>query len=99
MIVETGKIYTIKLTTGEEIVTKVLEIGSEDLIIENPIVTVLTPKGLQMMPCLFSAAMDQKIRLNKSSCVMLAQCRDDVSNSWIHATTGIEPVTRKIITG
>ena len=99
MMVETGKIYTIKLATGEEIVTKVVEMESDFLIIENPIVTVLTPKGLQMMPGLFSAEMDQKVKLNKNSCVMLARCREDVGNSWIQATTGIEPVTRQIITG
>jgi hypothetical protein len=98
---ETGNIYTFKLTTGEEIVAKYLGENSADgyLVIQHPILTVLSPQGLQMMPGLFSANLDTDIKLNKNSWVLIAECREDVRNSWIQATTGIAPVTKKIITG
>lgn len=100
-ILEPNNIYTIKLTTGEEVVARyVSENTSEGYItIEHPILTVLSPQGLQMMPGLFSANLDQPVRLNNNSWVLIAECREDVSNSWIQATTGIAPVTKKIITG
>ena len=96
---ETNTIYTIKLITGEEMVTKILEIEQDHMLIEHPILTVISPQGLQMMPGLFSANQDKTVRLNNASWAMIAETREDVRNSWIQATTGIAPVTKQIITG
>jgi hypothetical protein len=99
MNLELNTIYTFKLNTGEELVAKLLEVTPDHMIIEHPILTVLSPQGLQMMPGLFSANMDQTVRLNNSSWAMIAETRDDVRDSWIQATTGIAPVRKQIITG
>ena len=99
MKLETNTIYTFKLNTGEELVAKLTAIEPDYLQIEHPIMTVLSPQGLQMMPGLFSANLDKSIRLNNSSWAMIADTREDVRNSWIQATTGIAPVTKQIITG
>ena len=99
MNLTTNEIYTFKLNTGEELVARILEIHADSMQIENPILTVLSPQGLQMMPGLFSANQDDKVLLNNSSCAMIAKPRDDVRDSWIQATTGIAPVRKQIITG
>jgi hypothetical protein len=99
MNIEIDQIYTFKLNTGEELVARLVESHSDHMIIEHPILTVLSPQGLQMMPGLFSANMDKKLRLNNSSWAMIAETRDDVRDSWIQATTGIAPVRKQIITG
>jgi hypothetical protein len=99
MTLELDQIYTFKLTTGEELVARLVEILPDHMIIQHPILTVLSPQGLQMMPGLFSANMDQKLRLNTASWAMIAETRDDVRDSWIQATTGIAPVRKQIITG
>jgi len=99
MKIETDKIYTFKLNTGEELVARIQQINHDHLVIEHPILTVLSPQGLQMMPGLFSANMDKKVQLNNSSWAMIAETRDDVRDSWIQATTGIAPVRKQIITG
>lgn len=99
MNLEINRIYTFKLATGEEIVTKVLEIDSTFFKIDHPISCILSPQGLQMMPGLFSANMDTPMQLNKSSVVLAAEAREDVRNSWIQATTGITTVSKQIITG
>ena len=93
------EIYTFKLLTGEEFVAKIEEIQDDYMIISHPILTVLSPQGLQMMPALFSANLDKLVRLNNSSWAMIAETREDVRNSWIQATTGIAPVSKQIITG
>jgi hypothetical protein len=95
------KIYTIKLTTGEEIVTKLTAINTEDdyICVNHPILTVVSPQGLQMMPGLFSADLSHDVLLNNCCWVFIAEPRQDVRDSWIEATTGIKPVTKKIITG
>lgn len=94
-----GEIYTIKLTTGEEIVTRITNMTGDTIEILNPILTVLSAQGLQMMPGLFSANLNHPVTLNKNSWVLMADTREDVRNSWIQATTGIAPVTKQIITG
>lgn len=99
MTITPNEIHTFKLTTGEEIVTKVITVTDDHIEIDQPISAVLGPQGLQLMPSLFSARMDQTVRLNISSWVMVAQVREDVRNSYVQATTGIAPVTKQIITG
>ena len=99
MTLELDQIYTFKLNTGEELVARLVEIHTDHMMIQHPILTVLSPQGLQMMPGLFSANMDQLLRLNNASWAMIAETRDDVRDSWIQATTGITPVRKQIITG
>lgn len=99
MTITPNEIYTIKLSTGEEIVTRIISQDPAGLTIENPILCVISPQGLQMMPGLFSANMDKNVRLNSSSWALIADTRDDVRNSWIQATTGIAPASKKILTG
>jgi SPX domain protein involved in polyphosphate accumulation len=99
MNIELDQIYTFKLNTGEELVAKLAAINLDHLLIQHPILTVLSPQGLQMMPGLFSANMDKTVRLNNTSWAMIADTRDDVRDSWIQATTGIAPVRKSIITG
>jgi hypothetical protein len=94
-----NEIYTFKLTTGEEIVARLVAQDDETLTLEHPILCALSPQGLQMMPALFSANIDKKVRLNNASWAMIADTRDDVRNSWIQATTGIAPASKTILTG
>ena len=99
MKLETNNIYTFKLNTGEELIARVVEIAPDHMIIEHPILTVISQQGLQMMPGLFSADLGQNVRLNNVSWAMIAETRQDVRDSWIQATTGIAPIRKQIITG
>jgi hypothetical protein len=99
MKLETNNIYTFKLNTGEELIARIVEIGPDHMIIEHPILTVISQQGLQMMPGLFSADLGQNVRLNNASWAMIAETRQDVRDSWIQATTGIAPIRKQIITG
>ena len=93
------EVFTFKLLTGEEFVAKILEINADHMIIDSPIMTVISPNGLQMMPALFSSVQGPRVRLNNHSWAMIAETREDVRDSWIQATTGIAPVRKQIITG
>ena len=99
MNITNDEIYTFKLVTGEEFVARVIAQHSTHIEINQPISTVISPQGLQMMPSLFSANLDKNVQLNSNAVVMTATVREDVRNSYIQATTGIAPVSRQIITG
>jgi len=96
---EPSEIYTFKLVSGEELIARLVEIGTDFYELESPIGVVLSPQGLQMVPSLFSSVQEKNVLLNKNACAMISEPREDVNHGWIQATTGITPVTRKIITG
>jgi len=98
MTPEINEIYTFKLLSGEEFVAKVLEVNADHMLIKQPISTVISPQGLQMVPGLFSSNQDKNVRLNNSSWAMMAETREDVKSSYIQATTGIA-VGKQILTG
>lgn len=93
------EIYAFKLITGEEIIAKVLAVHDDVYTIEHPITTAITPSGLQLIPGMLTANLEQGVELNKSALAMTAEAREDIKNSWIQAVTGITPITKKIITG
>lgn len=100
MRLEPGEIYTLKLTSGEEITCKIFNRFADTIEVTQPISMVLGPQGLQMMPSLFSANQDKTVHINTATIVMQAEPREDVRAKYIEATTGIAtPPAKQIITG
>jgi hypothetical protein len=98
--IEKDLIYTIKIANGDEVVTKVVDIDEDgNYIVSKPLTVVPGPQGIQMIMSLFTANPDKNYQLNKSQCSMIALSRDEVRDSYIEATTGIKPVTNKILMG
>lgn len=98
--IEKDLIYTIKIANGDEIVTKVVDIDADgNYIISKPLTVIPTQQGIQMMVSLFTANPDKNYQLNKSQCSMIALSRDEVRDSYIESTTGIKPVSNKILMG
>jgi len=52
-----------------------------------------------MIFSLFTGNPDKNYLLNKSQCSIIALARDEVRDSYIEATTGIKPVSSKILMG
>lgn len=99
MKIEQDAIYTIKLATGDEIVTKILSQDDDYYAISKPLTIVPSPQGIQMIMSLFTANPDKNYSLNKSQCSIIALSRDEVRDSYIEATTGIKPVSNRILMG
>lgn len=100
MNITPNKTYTFKLASGEELIAKVLEVFDDHIVISQPISTVISQQGLQMLPSLFSADIHADVRLNNNSYLMVTEPREDVADSYLQATTGIQvPPRKQIITG
>lgn len=99
MKLEKNEIYTIKLASGEEIVTKIVEQTENSYEVDQPIMVVVSQQGLQLMPGLFTNNNEKSVTINKNSCVMIGITREDVRTNWIEATTGISTETKQIVTG
>jgi hypothetical protein len=100
IIVETGKVYTFKLNSGEELIAKVNSVPLYGMIeIETPVSVAPGPQGLGLVPSMFTADADEKVRLNINSISIYALTDDSVKMKYIEATTGIQVPDKKLILG
>ena len=96
---EAGKIYTIKLNSGEEVITKVIEVGQNIIIITEPVSIAPSQQGMQMIPSMFTAEQRGNVTLNTSAIAFYANTDDNIKDKYIEATTGIKIPDKKIILG
>jgi hypothetical protein len=96
---EIGKVYTLKLNSGEEMVTKVVAITRDNIIIEEPVSIAPTQQGMQMIPSVFTADPKGKFTLNTTSIALYAETDDGVKMKYLEATTGIKVPDKKIVLG
>jgi hypothetical protein len=100
IIVETGKVYTFKLNSGEELIAKVKSVPCQGLVeIETPVSVAPGPQGLGLVPSMFTADADETVRLNINSISIYALTDDSVKMKYIEATTGIQVPEKKLILG
>jgi hypothetical protein len=98
-MIEAGKTYTMRMGYGEEIVAKIVSIGTDTYTLSKPVAVVPGQQGIQLMNSLFTADPEAEVTVNRSSVAMIAPVREDVGDSYLEATTGIKPVRSKILMG
>jgi hypothetical protein len=96
---EPNKVYTFKLNSGEEMIAKVEQAGGDWIIITEPVSVAPGPQGLGLVPSMFTADVQQEIRLNTASIALCARTDDSVCMKYLEATTGIKVPDKKLILG
>ena len=96
---ETGKVYTFKLNSGEEMIAKVIEIGQTNITITEPVSIAPSQQGMQMIPSMFTAEQRGNVTLNTSAIAFYANTDDNIKDKYIEATTGIKLPDKKIVMG
>jgi hypothetical protein len=84
-----GEVVTLKLTSGEEIVAKLVEDGPLYYKLKNPQVIGMGPKGPGLMPYLFTVSPDKEIKLQKSTVTVAEPTDEQFAKQFIESTTGI----------
>jgi hypothetical protein len=84
-----GEVVTLKLTSGEEIVAKLVEDGPMHYKLKNPQVIGMGPKGPGLMPYLFTVSPDKEIKLQKSTVTVAEPTDEQFAKQFIESTTGI----------
>ena len=97
--IESNKVYTFKLNSGEELIAKVIQAGGDFIIIEEPVSIAPTQQGMQMIPSIFTANPKGEFKLNTSSVAIYAETDDSVRMKYLEATTGIKVPDKKIVLG
>jgi len=96
---EPNKVFTFKLNSGEELIAKVTQAGSDFIEIEEPVSIAPTQQGMQMIPSVFTADPKGVFRLNTTSIAIYAETDDSVRMKYLEATTGIKVPDKKIVLG
>ena len=99
MQVEQDQVYTFKMTSGEEIIAKVVEITESGYTVSQPLSAVPTEKGIQLIFGVFTSDPKENAFINKAAVAMTCRTREEVCDHYLEATTGIKPVRNKILLG
>lgn len=97
--IELNEVYTLKITSGEEIISKIVAITDTTVELSNPLSVAPNPQGMGLMPSMFTAEQDKNVVLNTSAITMWALTADPVRIKYIEATTGITTTSKKIVLG
>lgn len=87
---EKDKIVTIKLVTGEEVVGKVKSSNDSSVILDRPVVIMMSPQGLALGA--FAPTMDHRdgVELDIKHIITLGPCLDKVATEYTNATSSIK---------
>ena len=97
--IQPNTVYTFKLNSGEELIAKVIQAGSEFIQIEEPVSIAPSQQGKQMIPSIFTANPKGDFKLNTTSIAMYAETDDNIKDKYLEATTGIKVPSKKIVLG
>jgi hypothetical protein len=90
--VSVGEVITFKLTSGEELVAKLIDDGAAYYKLSRPMVIGMGQQGPGLMPYLFTVHPDKEVKLNKSVVAMAEATDKQFADQFIQSTTGIKLV-------
>jgi hypothetical protein len=91
--IKQGEIYTLKLVTGEEVITRMTEDSAFAYKVYKPLVLSVTANGVAMTPFLFTAEIEGNIDIPKTAVIASALTDKQTANQYIKGITGIQPAT------
>jgi len=88
--VTVGEVVTLKLTSGEEMVAKLVEDAVSYYKLSIPMVIGHTPQGPGLMPYLFTVSPDKEVKLLKTAVTVVEATDKQFADQYIQSTTGIK---------
>jgi hypothetical protein len=90
--VAVGEVITLKLTSGEELVAKLVEETDTYYKLARIQVIGMGPKGPGLMPYLFTVNPDKDVKLLKTTVTVSEATDADFAKQFLEATSGIKLV-------
>lgn len=85
---EQNKVYTIKLMSGEEVISRVKQEGGVTELIK-PRTVGMGPQGFAMMPWMMSAP-DNNVVISDTVIVGATETSQNIANQYIKQVTGLQ---------
>lgn len=90
--VTVGEVITLKLTSGEEIVAKLVEETATHYKLNRPMVIGMGPNGPGLMPYLFTVHPEKEVKLLKSTVTVSEATDETFAKQFLEQTSGIKLV-------
>lgn len=90
--VTVGEVITLKLTSGEEIVAKLVAETDSFYKLSRPMVIGMGQQGPGLMPYLFTVNPEKEVKLLKTTVTVVEATDKAFANQFIQTTTGIKLV-------
>lgn len=87
--VSVGEVITLKLTSGEELVAKLVEETDSYYKLSRIQVIGMGPKGPGLMPYLFTVSPDRDVKLLKTTVTVAEASDEQFAKQFLETTTGI----------
>lgn len=87
-----GEVVTLKLTSGEELIGKLVKETESYYKLARPMVIAMGQQGPGLMPYLFTVSPDREIDLAKGTVTVVAATDKQFADQFIQTTTGIKLV-------
>ena len=87
-----GEVVTLKLTSGEELVAKLVEDGPVYYRLSKPMVIGMGQQGPGLMPYLFTVSPDAEVKLQKSTVTVAEPTDQAFAKQFLETTSGIKLV-------
>lgn len=99
MNIKTNEVYSFKITSGEELIARVVSVDGTNLVISEPVSVAPGPQGVGLMPSFFTADPKGEHRLNTNLVVAYALTDSSVKTKYLEAITGLVVPEKKLILG
>jgi|APGre2960657404_1045060.scaffolds.fasta_scaffold26516_3 hypothetical protein len=86
---KTGDVVSMKLVTGEEVVGKLDDDGTDSVTIHRPLVLAAGPQGMSLAPYMITANDAGLVTYKRTHVVAMAASAKQMSDNYLQATTGI----------
>jgi hypothetical protein len=87
--VSIGEVITLKLTSGEELIAKLIEETDTYYKLSRIQVIGMGPKGPGLMPYLFTVSPNTDVKLQKSTVTVAEATDESFAKQFLESTTGI----------
>lgn len=88
--VSPGEVVTIKLTSGEELIAKLVEETTTHYKLSKPMVLSMAQNGIGMFPYLFTVDADKDIPLAKNTVTVVVSSAKSAADQYTESTTNIK---------
>jgi hypothetical protein len=85
-----GEVITLKLTSGEELVAKLIEETPTYYRLSRPMVIGMGKQGPGLMPYLFTVSPDKEVKLLKTTVTVAEPTDEAFAKQFLESTTGIK---------
>jgi len=87
--ISSGEVVSMKLASGEEIVSKLTEESDTFYKVSKPLLLSMNSQGVGMIPFMFTVDMEKDITINKSTVIAIQTTEKQFANQYTQGTTGI----------